>query len=118
MAEQSLALCGVLLVTEEQAFAERWVRELEQIVESDEGSPIRLRFSYARPAEVTGFLADGITQLVALDERSLGEGGLTACYQQVRNSRAEIDCFLVTDSNAPAAVDKASSRHWTSLFVA
>ncbi|AFU99552.2 aminotransferase class I/II-fold pyridoxal phosphate-dependent enzyme [Simiduia agarivorans] len=101
MAGNPQAKCRVLLVTEEPGFGERWIRELKQVAETDDGSPIRLHISQGRADKLASYLADGMTQIVALDEHSLGDKGLDSCYQQVRATRAEIDCFLLTSSTNP-----------------
>ncbi|MBB3169707.1 aminotransferase class I/II-fold pyridoxal phosphate-dependent enzyme [Simiduia aestuariiviva] len=96
-----MAECRVVLVTEDASFGSRWVNELKQVAEADTSSPIRLCFSHCKAAQLKAQLYLGETQIVALDEGSLGEPSLDACYDEVRNSRAEIDCILLTDGKMP-----------------
>ena len=96
-----MAICRVVLVTEETTFGNRWVSELKQVAEADTSSPIRLRFSHCKADQLKEQLYKGATQIIALDEGSLGETHLDECYDLVRATRAEIDCILITTSKMP-----------------
>ncbi len=95
--------CKVVLVTADAQFGRRWVSELAQVAESDEGSPLGLVFNHCEPgAQLTEQLGDGRTQVVALDDGALDKTALEGCYRELRRLRAEIDCVLLTGSKTPA----------------
>ncbi|WP_250458843.1 aminotransferase class I/II-fold pyridoxal phosphate-dependent enzyme [Microbulbifer litoralis] len=94
--------CSLVLVTEDAPFGERWVAELAQAADSDGDAPVRLEFFQTGIAGLDGFLRRGATQLVALDEGSLGEEALAECHRAIKSQRAEIDCALLTTGAIPA----------------
>ncbi|GAA5524444.1 hypothetical protein Maes01_01001 [Microbulbifer aestuariivivens] len=95
--------CKIVLVTAEPRFGARWVSELGHVAESDHDSPVKLSFSHTLVEDLEVFLARGDTQIVALDDASLGSDTLTAAYTTLRSWRAEIDCVLLTSGSSAAA---------------
>ncbi|AOS98208.1 Arginine decarboxylase [Microbulbifer aggregans] len=103
--------CKIVLVTAEPRFGARWVSELGLVAESDHDSPVKLSFCHTGLEDLEDFLGRGETQIVALDDGSLGGDTLVEAYTTLRRWRAEIDCVLLT-----AGDRAASGREYESVI--
>nr|WP_010132700.1 aminotransferase class V-fold PLP-dependent enzyme [Microbulbifer agarilyticus] len=91
--------CEIVLLTMDSDFASRWLTELTPLAENDAEAPLALKFVHAQYQDLVSVLHAGDTQILVLDDVSLGDQTARSALNAVRLQRAEIDCVLLTGAN-------------------
>ncbi|WP_261319060.1 aminotransferase class I/II-fold pyridoxal phosphate-dependent enzyme [Microbulbifer agarilyticus] len=91
--------CEIVLLTMDGEFASRWLSELTPLAENDAEAPLALKFAYAEYQALISVLCGGDTQILVIDDVSLGDQTARDALNTVRAQRAEIDCVLLTGAS-------------------
>ncbi|GAB2504500.1 aminotransferase class I/II-fold pyridoxal phosphate-dependent enzyme [Microbulbifer agarilyticus] len=91
--------CEIVLLTKDGEFASRWLSELAPLAENDAEAPLALKFAHAKYPELASVLLRGDTQILVIDDVSLGLQTARETLNTVRAHRAEIDCVLLTGAS-------------------